>query len=267
MDPRILRDRFRDDAQLGRVREVVQLRLADDRDQDECRYLMRFWWQLGMAYTEVRDDELDEHVSPTKRAILDRLFAALEQGHEAIDHWIQEAEATLPVIEDRGARASGSNGEGESEDIAVIASRPACDEKLSPPRGRLYQHSRLTSRELDGAVIERAVCWRSDRGDPSRCGLLWIKPNNRPWQRFFLDAGFAVWEEWSDDDTTDEFAELADELEELSTTVGEHLGTVTFDDTGAVVPTIRIALGARREVRLAPRDPNDTESATFLELR
>ena len=130
MDLRTLRQRFRDDAQLRRVRDVIQLRLADDRDQDECRTLMRFWWQLGMPYTEVRDSELDAHVSSAKRAILDRLLAALERGDVAIDRWIQEAEVTLPVIEDRGHR-------GGSVPPRPDATQPLRLHPASAPRRKL----------------------------------------------------------------------------------------------------------------------------------
>ena len=139
--------------------------------------------------------------------------------------------------------------------------------KGAPPRGRLFQHARFVSRELTGAVIERAVCWRPRRHDPSGCGILWIKPSDRAWQRFFLDDGFACWEEWSAEATVDEFAELADEVDELPTIVGERLGAVTVEDGGAVVPTLRIALGAAREIRLAPRNSNDISTDAFLELK
>ncbi|NUP34896.1 MAG: hypothetical protein HOU01_24755 [Streptomycetaceae bacterium] len=54
MDLTDLRDGFRDDAQLWRARAIVPGRLADDRDQQECRYVMRFWWQLGMRPRLVR---------------------------------------------------------------------------------------------------------------------------------------------------------------------------------------------------------------------
>ncbi|MEU6028667.1 hypothetical protein ABZ825_16865 [Streptomyces tauricus] len=40
---------FRDDEQRRRVQAVIHDRLADDRDQQECRFLMRFWWQLSMS--------------------------------------------------------------------------------------------------------------------------------------------------------------------------------------------------------------------------
>jgi hypothetical protein len=38
-------------------------RLADDREPQECRYLMRFWWQLGMPYQEVSMDQISLNVS------------------------------------------------------------------------------------------------------------------------------------------------------------------------------------------------------------
>ncbi|MCW8103555.1 hypothetical protein OG288_01800 [Streptomyces tauricus] len=40
---------FRDDEQRRRVQAVIHDRLADDRDQQECPFLMRFWWQLSMS--------------------------------------------------------------------------------------------------------------------------------------------------------------------------------------------------------------------------
>lgn len=57
---------FRDKAQRRRAQAVIEERLADDRDQDECRYLMRFVWQLAMTYQEVSTHELQAHVSAGK---------------------------------------------------------------------------------------------------------------------------------------------------------------------------------------------------------
>jgi hypothetical protein len=39
---RDLRAKFRDEQQRRRVQDIVEMRLADDRAQDECRHLMRF---------------------------------------------------------------------------------------------------------------------------------------------------------------------------------------------------------------------------------
>ncbi|HMV70303.1 MAG TPA: hypothetical protein PKA64_25910 [Myxococcota bacterium] len=104
-DWRALSTRFRDVAQRRAAQQVIELRLADDRDNDACRLLMRFMWQLAMPYTEVTPAALRAGVSADAMAWIDRLLDATEQGHEAIDAWIEAAEAGLPIIEDRGFAA------------------------------------------------------------------------------------------------------------------------------------------------------------------
>ncbi|MFT9787607.1 hypothetical protein ACMZ5E_15450 [Streptomyces rhizosphaericola] len=53
---------FCDDEQRRRVQRVIHDRLADDRAPQECRFLMRFRWQLVMSYQEVSMDELSRNV-------------------------------------------------------------------------------------------------------------------------------------------------------------------------------------------------------------
>ena len=93
---------FRDEDQLQAVRNIIHERLADDRHQDECRYLMRFWWQFSVGYQEVTLDELKQFVSAQKLEAIYRLLEALESGHSAIDEWIREGEAQWPLVTDRG---------------------------------------------------------------------------------------------------------------------------------------------------------------------
>jgi hypothetical protein len=100
-DLKHLRERFSHKKQQQAARDVVQNHLADDRDQNECRYLMRFWWQLAMGYQEVTLEELEEHLSPAKHAIILELLHATQTGYAAIDAWIARY-STLPVILDRG---------------------------------------------------------------------------------------------------------------------------------------------------------------------
>ncbi|MFC8721554.1 hypothetical protein [Kitasatospora sp. NPDC057198] len=97
---------FRDDEQLQRVQAVVHNRLADDREPQECRYLMRFWWQLRMTYREVTVEELRQNVGERKlEAVLD-LVDAVRSSHEEIDAWADAAEETFPVVLDRGSGAA-----------------------------------------------------------------------------------------------------------------------------------------------------------------
>ena len=83
---------------------VIHMHLADDRDQDECRYLLKFQWQLSMSYREVTWVELREHVSLRKLAAVEGLIAALAESPDAVEQWIQLTVATFPVIQDRGYR-------------------------------------------------------------------------------------------------------------------------------------------------------------------
>lgn len=106
MDLRPLSGRFRDDAQRQAVRDAVHYRLADDRHEEECRYLMRFWWQLVMSYSEVTLAQLEEHLRAENLAVVLALLDATTQGHEAIDAWLDDCTRTRPIVEDRGfARA------------------------------------------------------------------------------------------------------------------------------------------------------------------
>jgi hypothetical protein len=97
-----LRSYFRDDEQRQAVQEIVRSRLADDRNQEECRYLMRFWWQLCMTNREVTLAELERFISPEKFGIILELLNSLEVGHKEIDTWVERYTRELLVIEDRG---------------------------------------------------------------------------------------------------------------------------------------------------------------------
>ncbi|WP_345633922.1 hypothetical protein [Rugosimonospora acidiphila] len=102
MDLRNLRLGFRDDAQRRRAQRVIHDRLADDRLQDECRYLMKFWWQLSMSYQEVTIGELRGHLTADKLHAVEALIEAIHRSPEDIDTWIARATVAFPVIHDRG---------------------------------------------------------------------------------------------------------------------------------------------------------------------
>jgi hypothetical protein len=67
---------------------LIEERLADDRDQDECRYLMRFVWQLAMTYQEVSTHELQAHVSAGKLEVVEALIEAVRCSADRVDAWI-----------------------------------------------------------------------------------------------------------------------------------------------------------------------------------
>ncbi len=64
---------------------------------------MRFWWQLGMPYTEVTLEQLRTHVSERKMEAIDMLIAAIRTSHEEIDAWADAVQREFPVIFDRGS--------------------------------------------------------------------------------------------------------------------------------------------------------------------
>jgi hypothetical protein len=97
---------FRDDLQRRRAQAVIQDRLADDRKQDECRYLMRFCWQLLMTYQEISEQELQTHVAPEKLEAVEALIKAIRTSPDQIDVWIASAENAFPTIHDRSYDAN-----------------------------------------------------------------------------------------------------------------------------------------------------------------
>lgn len=104
MDLTDLRLGFRDDDQRRRAGMVVHLHLADDRNQDECRYLLKLQWQLSVSYREVTWAQLRDHLGSKKLAAVEALIAALAESPAAVDRWIQKTEAAFPVVKDRGFR-------------------------------------------------------------------------------------------------------------------------------------------------------------------
>jgi len=93
---------FRDIDQANSVREVIKTRLADDRVQEECRYLERLVWHTMMGYREVSYSELEKYMSPNKMFILGELFHFVARAdHSSIDRWVIHYESELPIIEDK----------------------------------------------------------------------------------------------------------------------------------------------------------------------
>lgn len=100
-----LRYGFRDEHQLQSAQAVVMQRLADDREQEECRVLMNFWRQLAMTYQEVTEADLDRRVKRAKREAVQGLIDAIRHSPEAIDTWIADVPKRFPHIRDCGHEA------------------------------------------------------------------------------------------------------------------------------------------------------------------
>ncbi|WP_231953843.1 hypothetical protein [Actinoplanes derwentensis] len=118
-----LRRGFRDEDQLRLAQAIVMGHLADDREQEECRVLMKFWWQLAMTYQEVTETDLDRHVSRAKREAVQELIEAIRNSPEAIDAWLTDAPRRFPPVQDRGYEAHRSSVSRTDDEVAVDLAR------------------------------------------------------------------------------------------------------------------------------------------------
>ncbi len=64
------------------------------------------------------------------------------------------------------------------------------------PRGRRFQDAEFEVSDLAGRELESVVGYSAAADDEP--ALVVLKPSGLPWQRCFLDAGLAFWEEWSE---------------------------------------------------------------------
>jgi hypothetical protein len=106
-----LRHGFRDEDQRRRAQLVITSRLADDREQEECRYLMKLCWQLSMTYREVTEEQLRMHLRADRFEAVEALLAAVADSPNAIEMWIRETTQAWPEIQDRGFQATQGDGE------------------------------------------------------------------------------------------------------------------------------------------------------------
>jgi hypothetical protein len=106
-----LRSGFRDEHQRRVVQLLIRDRIADDRVQDECRYLLRFCWQLAMTYTEVTMPELRARLTDPRLAVVTDLIWAIRQSADEIDNWIRAVEGAWPVIQDRTYQGQEADAE------------------------------------------------------------------------------------------------------------------------------------------------------------
>jgi hypothetical protein len=85
------------------------------------------------------------------------------------------------------------------------------------PRGRLYQHQSFITRELEGMTVEQLLSWSPREGE---CDMLWLKPAERPWQRFVLEAGLTFWDEYEEDVAFEDFEDVRHDIADVATDLG-----------------------------------------------
>ena len=81
-----------------RTQLTIHERLADDRKEDERRYLLRFSWQLAVSYPEVTMEELQGQVDDRKLNTVKALVAAIQRSPEDIDAWIDATVRSYPIV-------------------------------------------------------------------------------------------------------------------------------------------------------------------------
>lgn len=69
------------------------------------------------------------------------------------------------------------------------------------PNGRLFQDDKFVFTDFDGLRIEKIIV--VENPETKRTCLVYIKVKKHNWHRYFLDNGFAVWENWNEE-TIDE---------------------------------------------------------------
>jgi hypothetical protein len=85
--------------------------------------------------------------------------------------------------------------------------------------------------------------------------ILFLKPEQLPWQRFFIDAGLGFWGEWSETDITDELDEL--DVVDLGARF-EVIGASILGAHCTPAPRIELSLSAGSLV-LEPQNPNELD--------
>ncbi|GIJ44420.1 hypothetical protein Val02_13060 [Virgisporangium aliadipatigenens] len=205
---------FRDDDQRQWAAEIVQDHLADDRIQEECHSLMRFWWQLSTELPQIDETELAATVGPDKLAAVEALIAALRTSHEAVDAWIHDTSERFPWIEDRGWDAGvawrRSLTFDEPEPVAVPQPRLEVQPPAPRPDGVDAAGARVAfDAGVDGAAMRLATILEHDGDlDGAAAAYRLAAESDDPWALYALgrvylaklppdwrnsDQGLCVW--------------------------------------------------------------------------
>jgi len=234
-------------------REVVVL------DCSQVETPAQFW----DAYVDLLSEEQSASFGRNLDALWNALAAAGPGWPGAV--WIEVHNVERLVAHGGEALVAGLEKIQRDLEQRGAKARLALVRRGESPRGRLYQHAKLRSRELMGAPVERALRWRHHR--PDSCEVLWLKPRGRCWQRFFLDLGWSCWEEWSDETIEEELDELRDELVAVGELVDQTIVMVYFEIPMERSCEIRFELQSGESVRMYRDDPEDYDSDTLLEVR
>ncbi len=122
--------------------------------------------------------------------------------------------------------------------------------------------------DVSGCTVE-ALLGVVDADDPqAQPSILFIKMSDRPWFRFFLDAGFGVWAETTPVDVESDLSEDGFLVQDIGLKFG-IVGTIVADASciqlGDSAAATEICLStAAGKMRFSHRDRHDVESGTVL---
>ena len=136
----------------------------------------------------------------------------------------------------------------------------------SRPRGRLFHADEFTLSEFTGSRLTGLVLWQDP--DNGEAAVVHIKIDRRPWQRFFLDAGFGTWEDWGELEPGGEviedpdIVEAIDKLQEFG--IADAVIRRIFCEPCANNARIVIELDGGARVILQPTEPEILGSPSEL---
>ncbi len=136
-------------------------------------------------------------------------------------------------------------------------------------RGRLFNGERFSVDEISGRQIERLIGFTDPSGRDDQPTIVCLKPRDCLWYRFFLDAGIGCWEEWSEPDPGEDFADLrCVDYGRAYGIEGEIIISIKCmqDNTAKALSQFLIELRSGVQLILTYTDPDNCDSVTELSL-
>lgn len=130
----------------------------------------------------------------------------------------------------------------------------------------MFQDSSFVVAHLQGCGVE-ALLGLVEGQDDLKPILMLLKPEGRPWQKLFLDAGLGFWQEWPDldlsdygDDSTCRRVDYMDLFSLQSATIREIVCEPVGEDLASRI-LLRLSSG---ELELRPEDPAVLDSPSVV---
>jgi hypothetical protein len=130
---------------------------------------------------------------------------------------------------------------------------------MEPP-GRMFQDQNFDVHGLEHCKIERLIGLVSQDRPEDRPIVVNLKVEGVSWQRFFLDAGIAFWEDWGKliDEEEDEDTFFVDYGDRFALQ-GERISSIQCRNS-----CIMLILQSHREIRLIGVDVSDLNAESQI---